>query len=54
MRRWQLFFLALTLQSLASAAAWTSAKGHGQVILTSSWFQTSKGYDQNGGMPDRP
>ncbi len=34
----------------AFAAAWTNGKGHGQIILTTSWFRTTQGYDRNGNL----
>ena len=45
-----LFIFTIFAAFSAFGAAWTSEKGHGQVILTSSWFQTGKGWDQSGRM----
>lgn len=40
--------LNLFLTGALSASAWTSEKGHGQAILTTSWFETNRGYDMSG------
>lgn len=42
------FVLQLFTLAPAHGAAWTSEKGHGEFILTSSWFQTTTGYDMQG------
>lgn len=40
--------LCLLFPSKLSAGAWTSDKGHGQIIVTGSFFQTTKNFDKGG------